>query len=182
MKKVTFTSVLMIVFSLFSFSCTNVSDIENKPIKILTEYKEGPYSIAIFEGASLCTKAETAQYYTLSSDLQGAYSFIAENIVLENSCIIQNHYLETGQLLASLLLDSSGKIVEMIRLPVANAKELKGIITKADDIGECIQEAYDEIEEAIEEHWFTNAACNLFSEICELIKIYLAYLDCCFNR
>ncbi len=171
MKKLLCFSLLLSLL----LGCSTIREAEQEELALLAEYNYSNYSISVYNGAFIPTKSDDAVFFTLSSDLPGTYDFIAENILLENGCIIQNHYLDNGRTLATLLLDKDGKPIDLIR------KDFVLPETKSGDLWDCIEEAYEEIEEYIEDHMALNAICNSFSSICELIKIYVSYLDCCFN-
>lgn len=145
---------------------------------MIGDYELNGYAIHVYEGSALRTKTMGAEYYTFTSDVPGALDLIIENIVLENGYILQKHYVDSGEQVATMILDQEGRPLQLIR----NAVSVSRPMTKAEDdegFWDCMQEAYDEVTETIEDHFILDAICNSTGWICEVAKIYIAYIDCC---
>lgn len=174
MKKTLFYLLMLLVAA----GCSSLQSETEPPKKLIGDYEFPNYNIQVYEGSALQTKTAGAEYYTLTSDVPGTLDLIIENIVLENGYILQKHYVDSGEQVATMILDSEGRPLQLIR----NAVSVSRPMTKAEDgdgFWDCMQEAYDDICETIEESFILNAICNSTGWICEAVKIYVAYIDCC---
>ena len=167
-------------FSFFLFallsSCTYSEDSFTEK-ELLHVFYDHSVPVYLYEGSSLQpgTKSDNADYFTFSCDVPGKKDLIIENIHLEGGLILQKHFFEDGAFLASALLDSNGFPQSLEKSEYLNLSSLTKSGTWDD---ECIQEAYDEISEIIEDHWWSDILCNNFSFVCTAVKLYYAYVLC----
>ncbi len=179
MKKLEVLQIFMMSFIISIIAgCSEPLALDKSEMELIHVFNDDGQTVYLYAGADITTtvtKGRRVEYRTLSCDVPGKSDLILENIFLEAGFIVQNHLLKDGTLLATLILDSKGK---PLSLELGQTMNVRALTKAGDDQADCFQEAYEEISEIIEEHWWSEALCEVFTIECVALKLYYAYVLC----
>lgn len=167
----------LVSLTLAVFAIMNVACQKDMPVAEATapsQYEEDGIEVIIKSGAPFQTKADGADYITVTCiKMLNEATLVSESVSLPNGLVQSKQYTEEGEHIATLII-AGDKIVDVELGDYVNAPETRA----QEKFRDCVKRVYKELKDNLDENNEILCDMGVTSTVCELVAEASAIVKC----